>query len=298
SKRANASCRFALPSRSDFTSVPWSTSPASSVSRTWYSWRARRLRTAIFRPSSPGPLELDMIGGGSSAGCLVDDHRRAHLHLVVEAARGFVGHADAPVGDGLPEEIRVVGAVHGDVLLQVHRRGPEHPHLEAPRGIERRDRLAALDEGPVGDAPDGGLLLELDAEHPPRRGEVPLLPRPLAPPAGAGAHHRRPDHALLLHQVEAVLLEGDHHVASLHVDGRVAVAGEPLPFHPVADGERRARDPLRARRPRVKRRQDARGEREPESVHGHSSSSLCLRRIRFSSYTFPTSPPTTNTTAE
>src|SRR5574341_528269 len=43
STRAKASWMLALPVRSDFTSVPVRTSPASTASSMKYSWRARRL---------------------------------------------------------------------------------------------------------------------------------------------------------------------------------------------------------------------------------------------------------------
>src|SRR5690606_24327673 len=90
------------------------------------------------------------------------------------------------------------------------------------------DLLATLDEGPVGNPPDGVLLLELNAEHAAGRGEVPLLPGALEAGAGSGAHDRRPDDTLVLHEVEHVVIERDDDIATVHVDRRIAVAGRTL----------------------------------------------------------------------
>ena len=58
---AKASTSVTLPARIDFTSDPASTSPASSVSSTWYSWRARLLRASTFTSSAGAAFAMGVL---------------------------------------------------------------------------------------------------------------------------------------------------------------------------------------------------------------------------------------------
>ena len=116
---AYACCRVASPPRSDFTSVPVSTTPASTRSERWYSCRARRLSTMSFSPLGLAmegkcrlePVELTLaqlneIGAGHLPGLIgvvADevgaDAARAHLDVEEKhwAPNGYL-HAATVVG--------------------------------------------------------------------------------------------------------------------------------------------------------------------------------------------------------
>src|SRR5690606_41836968 len=113
------------------------------------------------------------------------------------------------MGDRLAEQLGAVGAMDGDILLGVGRRGAGPAGLLAAGVIQRGDLLTTLDERPVRDAPDRGLLLQLDAEHAAGGGEVPLLTRTLEAGAGAGADAGRPAEPRVLQQMEQGLTETD-----------------------------------------------------------------------------------------
>src|SRR5690349_11161251 len=122
SMSANASTSVTLPSRIDFTSEPARTSPASTVSSTWYSWRALRLRASTLIVSAAGAggfaTGLGCGGGGrrSREGARQDEdahlggarvgeragagaERRARRHDVVDDEDAPARHP-RPVADG------------------------------------------------------------------------------------------------------------------------------------------------------------------------------------------------------
>src|SRR5690606_15635124 len=145
STETNASARFTFPARSDFTSVPCSSIPASTLSRSSYSCRARRfwitgvsamllLLVVVF------VRQLDERDGGHVAeGSVVEQL----LHPVLQSSvrvRREVHAADAGVGAGraLGVELeRGVAQALGLVRLDgADGRGEERPHERARGHLE------------------------------------------------------------------------------------------------------------------------------------------------------------------
>src|SRR5690348_12793776 len=91
-----------LPARSDLTSVPVSSRPASRVSRMKYSWKAARLLATFSSPSLPawGGMASGSRGGQAAA------------------AAGVVGGGHGPLARGLDggQKEGLVGGHHRDAI--------------------------------------------------------------------------------------------------------------------------------------------------------------------------------------
>src|SRR3954467_11717494 len=90
STRAKESLNWALPSRSDLTSLPWSTMPHSSLDSMWYSCHARRF-------SMRG--ERFLVCGLATTGIL--------QRLAKDFSQGVIGQNDRVV----PHATRALGEV-------------------------------------------------------------------------------------------------------------------------------------------------------------------------------------------